>query len=146
MVPPKPFSMEKDLQRLEQRVQRLSPPSAPILEDDDESQQLQVYEDDDGGSAQSLRRSEGESFGMPLRARHFYLRGRCGGNGWGADLLLRHRSQRVPGARSKSTAAKVDKSTPLRRNSWRFVLGGSLQRNRWIPGTKWFHAEPFWAR
>ena len=51
VVPPKPFSMEKDLQRLEQRVQRLSPPAAPILEDDDESQQLQVYEDDDGGSA-----------------------------------------------------------------------------------------------
>ena len=29
-------------------------------------------------------RSEGESFGMPLRARHFYLRGRSGGKVSGA--------------------------------------------------------------
>ncbi len=108
------------------------------------------------GSAQCelLRTIWHALFGAPLR----FFRGRSAGRVGGRAWLCGHRSQQLPGARSKSTVAKSVKSTPLRRNSWRFVWDASLRRNRWIlvqsgstlnrfgRDSDKSHPQPAWAR
>ncbi len=108
------------------------------------------------GSAQCelLRTIWHALFGAPLRFFGGEVAGRGGGRAW----LCGHRSQQLPGARSKSTVAKSVKSTPLRRNSWRFVWDASLRRtggflvqsgstlNRFGRDSDKSHPQPAWAR